>query len=171
MSFLKGIRNNMRAESGNGAAPPQDAAAASDAEALPDRYGKLNEREVLAELTHLSQHELTAVEGYERANRGRESILNKLRYLRQPEPLPGYDTLEPAAIGTALAGADAETIKAVRTYERKHENRAGVLKDIAECLHGLRDQAAADSPPVSAEPVTGNGLPIKVQPESGLGTP
>ena len=59
------------------------------------------------------------METYERAHGNRPAVLEKLRYMRGTEPLPGYDALTPEQIAEALAGADAETVKAVRDYERK----------------------------------------------------
>src|SRR5215211_455122 len=44
--------------------------------------------------------------------------------MRTTEPLPGYDALGPEQIATALAGADAETVKAVRESERKFGHRS-----------------------------------------------
>jgi hypothetical protein len=35
--------------------------------------------------------------------------------MRGSEPLPGYNALSPEEIATALSGADAETVKAVRS--------------------------------------------------------
>jgi hypothetical protein len=49
----------------------------------------------------------------------RPEVLDMLRYMRGSEPLPGYDALSPEQVARALAGADAETVKAVRDYERK----------------------------------------------------
>jgi hypothetical protein len=57
------------------------------------------------------------VEAYERSHKNRPEVLDKLRYLRTTEPLPGYDALTPAQIAEELAGADAETVKAVRDYD------------------------------------------------------
>ena len=45
---------------------------------------------------------------------------DKLRYMRGSDPLPGYDALSPDEIATALSGAEVETVKAVRDYERSH---------------------------------------------------
>ena len=78
-------------------------------------------------LAQLSQVELAAVETYERAHESRPVVLMKLRYMRGSEPLPGYDGLTPEQIAEALAGADAETIRAVRDYERKFQHRQSVL--------------------------------------------
>ena len=168
MSFFKRNRGSAPADAPDGAAPaPGDPA-------LTDRYAKLNERQAVAELARLNQAELTAIDQFERAHRDREGVLNKLRYLREQEPLPGYDTLEAGAVAEALAGADTDTVKAVREYERKHQNRPTVIAEIARSIHLSRDRAdaSADAVPGTAQPlVVGNGLPIKVEPERGIGTP
>ena len=147
-------------------------------QALTDRYAKLNDQQAVAALAGLSQAELTAIARFERSHRDRAPVLDKLRYLRQPEPLPGYDALEPNAIPEALAGADTGTVKAVREYERKHQNRPSVNVAIASALNSLRDEpgAGADGAPTpppagSQPPVAGNELPIETPPESGRETP
>ena len=61
-----------------------------------------------------SQLELEAVESYERSHKGRERVLNKLRYMRGYEPFPGYDALSVEEILAALEEADLATIKKVR---------------------------------------------------------
>ena len=61
-------------------------------------------------------------------------MLDKLRYMRGSEPLPGYDALTPEQIAEALTGADAETVKAVRDYERKFHGRRSVLDEAARVL-------------------------------------
>jgi hypothetical protein len=61
-------------------------------------------------------------------------VLDKLRYLRGSEPIPGYDALATEQIATALAGADAEMVKAVRDYERKFQHRQSVLNETARVL-------------------------------------
>jgi hypothetical protein len=171
MNLFKTIRNGAHA-----GVPDGEATDASSADTnLTDRYERLNEREAVAELAQLNQIELTAIETFERAHRDRDAVLNKLRYLRQVEPLPGYDALEPGAIGEALSGADVKTVKAVREYERKFQNRGAALDEISRALLGFAEQSEAA--PVEAparardheQPlVVGNGLPIKVKPESGV---
>ena len=44
------------------------------------------------------------------------------------EPWPGYDALTAAQVRAALAEADGDRVDRVRTYERAHKNRAGVLR-------------------------------------------
>jgi hypothetical protein len=83
------------------------------------------------------------VESYERSHRGREVVLNKLRYMRGSEPFPGYDALSVEEILAALEEADLETIGRVRGYERKFANRPRVLRAVA----GVRRSRLAVEPP------------------------
>jgi hypothetical protein len=61
-------------------------------------------------------------------------VLDKLRYMRGREPLPGYDVLTTEQIVKTLARADSETVKAVRDYERKFHHRQSVLNETARVL-------------------------------------
>ena len=97
-------------------------------------YDKLDAREIGTRLHALSQVELAAVEAYERTHLARQPVLDKLRYMRTSEPLPGYDALSPTQISEVLAGADAETVKAVRDYERKFAHRSEVIDEAARVL-------------------------------------
>ena len=65
-------------------------------------------------------------------------VLDKLRYMRGSEPLPGYDALTTEQIATELAGADARTVRAVRDYERKFQHRRSVLDEAVRVLPNSR---------------------------------
>jgi len=104
-------------------------------------YEQLSDREVGDRLSDLSQVELAGVETYERAHENRPAVLNRLRYMRDTEPLPGYDPMTPEQIAEALAGADAETVRAVRDYERKFQHRHSVLAEAARVLPSSRPSA------------------------------
>ena len=97
-------------------------------------YDQLDTKEVSDRLSGLSQEELAAVDTYERAHEDRPAVLEKLRYMRGSEPLPGYDALTPEQIAEALADADSETVRAVRDYERKFQDRGAVLDEAARVL-------------------------------------
>jgi hypothetical protein len=97
-------------------------------------YDRLSDTEIGERLSELSQVELDKVETYERAHGNRPAVLNKLRYMHDTEPLPGYDELTTEQIAEALADADAETVKAVRDYERKFQGRQSVLGEAARVL-------------------------------------
>jgi hypothetical protein len=121
--------------------PPRPAGDVGSAEAsaheqsLPiPGYDRLNSKQVTGQLAQLSQVELATVDFYERAHGNRPAVLDKLRYMRGREPLPGYDALRLDQIAKALSGADAETVKAVRDYERKFAHRRQVIEEAARIL-------------------------------------
>lgn len=110
-------------------------------------YERLDSKHVIAALPRHSQIELDAVEAYERSHQSRQPVLDKLSYMRGPEPLPRYDALSPEEIVTALEQVDVKTIKRVRTYERKFANRP----DLLEAVVRARDRRR-ETEPVSAAP-------------------
>jgi hypothetical protein len=117
----------------------------TDARTLPIAgYDRLGQRQVVGKLSGCSQEGLAAIESHERANAQRAPVLDKLRYLRGSEPMPGYDTLDSAQIATALDDADLDTAKRVREYERKFQRRGSVL-DAVTRTHQAR-QTASSSP-------------------------
>jgi hypothetical protein len=132
MKILDRLRNRPPQRGGDGVSAE---AASANEHSLPiPGYERLDKKEITDRLSQLSQVELGTVEAYERAHAGRPAVLDKLRYMRGSEPLPGYDALSPQAIATALSGADAETVKAVRDYERKFAHRPQVLQEAARVL-------------------------------------
>ena len=116
-------------------------------------YDRLDDRQVVDGLSDHSQIELEEVESYERSHRDRQRVLDKLRYMRQREPLPGYDALNVEEIVAALEDADLATISKVRGYERKFANR-GRLEEVARVYHRrLASRPASAAPayqPMSA---------------------
>jgi hypothetical protein len=114
-------------------------------------YGNLEGAPLIARLRLLSQVELTSADSYERAHRDRPAVLEKLRYLRNDEPLDGYDGLDSDAILASLTEADNATLSRVRAYEMKLRGREEVLGGLVRIraergtLQGSTD-AAADSP-------------------------
>lgn len=110
-------------------------------------YDDLKDRQVTNELSSHSQVELEAVETYERSHKDRKSVLDKLRYMRGSEPLPGYDSLKIGVILAALKEADLETIKRIRDYERKFANRPDVLEEVVRVHHRYQEAHPADAPP------------------------
>lgn len=125
--------------------PGQAEAGSPDQERLPiARYDQLDGKELIAQLSELSQVELTDVEAYERSHRDRPVVLNRLRWLRGSEPLPGYDTFDSDEIVRALADADTATVKAVRAYERHHRDRRDVRAEVARVMPTARASAGED---------------------------
>ena len=92
------------------------------------RYDKLTADEITAKLTELSQIDLAKVDSYERKNQNRGTVLSRITTLRGDEPWAGYDELTAAEVQTALSAGDDDLAKKVRSYERAHKGRAGVLK-------------------------------------------
>ena len=124
---------------------PADHAGPPDADELPIAgYDNLDHAQVAARLDRLSQVELGAVEAYERSHENRAEVLDKLRYMRMDEPLPGYDALSREQISEALGGADAQTVKAVRDYERKFRHRPAIMDETARVLPTAKASAAED---------------------------
>jgi ferritin-like metal-binding protein YciE len=108
--------------------------AVTDPAPWPD-YQELNAGQVVARLADLTQDQLAAVAEYERANRNRRSVLERVDALTGEEPWPGYDTDDDDAIlrrvrrGGKLAGR-------VRDYEARHRRRVSVLEAAQRELAG-----------------------------------
>ena len=100
-------------------------------------YDRLKTKEVVASLSSRSQVELTEIETYEHAHENRLSVFDKLRWLRQDEPIPGYDALSSGEVVAALEESDLAAIKRVRGYERKFRARREVLEEV-DRLHRER---------------------------------
>jgi hypothetical protein len=120
-------------------------------------YDRLNAKQVKDGLSDHSQVELEAVESYERSHQDREAVLDKLRYLRGAEPLPGYDALDVEEILAALKEADLATLKRVRGYERKFANRPRILDDVAR-VHGERRATEPASAAPAYNPTSARAL-------------
>jgi hypothetical protein len=102
-------------------------ALASEGDLAITSYGKLTAAEIVEKLAHLSQVDLAKIDSYERKNENRTTILSRITSLRGSEPWPGYDDLSVDEIRVVLEEGDEERVKRVRSYERSHKNRAGVI--------------------------------------------
>jgi ferritin-like metal-binding protein YciE len=91
-------------------------------------YDDLTAEDVVSKLGDLSQIDLAKVDGYERRHDGRKTILDRVASLRGDEPWAGYDELTVGEIRQALSKGDEELAAKVRTYERAHKDRAGVMR-------------------------------------------
>jgi ferritin-like metal-binding protein YciE len=89
-------------------------------------YDELTVDDIGGKLAELSQVELARLEEYERKHGNRATVLTRISALRGDEPWPGYDELTVDEIRAAVDDDD-ERAAAVRSYERAHKNRAGVL--------------------------------------------
>lgn len=141
MKTLEALR--YRRFSGSGRGTQANTSSRDERQPIPG-YDGLTEKEITEQLSQLSQVELTEVEAYERAHDARLVVLDKLRYMRGSEPLPGYDALTPEQIAEALAGADAGTVRAVRDYERKFGGRREVMDEAARVLPSSQASAGEE---------------------------
>lgn len=105
-------------------------------------YDRADPKDLIGRLHEHSQAELEEIEAYERSHGNRTRVLNKLHYLRQAEPLPGYDDLSVEEIAAALEEADLVTIKHVRAYERTFHNRPNV-QEAVEVVRRRREEGDA----------------------------
>ena len=124
-------RTTRQARKGPGVAQAEGqvkGAVASEEDLPINGYDKLTADEIVAKLSELSQIDLAKVDSYERKHQNRTTILGKITSLRGDEPWPGYDELSVAEIESVLGEGDDERATQVRSYERAHKNRAGVLK-------------------------------------------
>jgi ferritin-like metal-binding protein YciE len=103
-------------------------AVASESDLAIANYDSLSVDEILGRLSELSQVDLAKVNAYERKNQNRSTVTSRIDSLQADEPWPGYDELAVDEVRAVLSEGDETRIKAVRTYERKHKNRAGVLQ-------------------------------------------
>ena len=140
-----------RDRSGDPSAQPTDADGAPPSvqgtgEPFPG-YDSMDERKLVDQLFRHSQAELEAIEAYERSHGSRTRVLNKLHYLRQHEPWPGYDAMNSEEVAAALQDKDLAGIKEVRAYERKFANRPPILDAVeAVRLERVAEQPAHDTP-------------------------
>jgi hypothetical protein len=116
-------------------------------------YDRLDDRQVTEGFSDHSQIELEAVETYERSHKDRKPVLDKLRYMRGREPLPGYDALSVEEIVAALEEADLGTIKKVRGYERKFANRSQVMEEVVR-VHRRRQATEPASAAPGYQPIS-----------------
>ena len=103
-------------------------ALASESDLAIANYDSLSADEIQDKLSELSQIDLAKVNAYERKNQNRTTITSRIDSLQADEPWPGYDELGVEEVQAVLSEGDDNRIEAVRRYESKHKNRAGVLQ-------------------------------------------
>jgi hypothetical protein len=128
-----------------------------------DRYDELRVTEILPLLTNLGPEDLKMVREEEAAGKARASILARIDGLlgrsatagrataaKRPAatakkapsksaanlPIDDYDNLNVAQIVARLMSLSQAELRQVRTYEKRHKNRAGVLTRIDGALKG-----------------------------------
>ncbi|WP_409083323.1 hypothetical protein [Streptomyces galilaeus] len=86
-------------------------------------YEHFRVADIVQRLPTLSQAQLSALDGYERAHAGRPEILNAIERLRGSEPWPGYDAMIPDQIAARLQTAAPAEARQVLDYGRRHRER------------------------------------------------
>jgi hypothetical protein len=123
-----------------------------------DRYDDLRVNEILPLLSNLDREDLKVVREEETAGKARASILSRIDMLLAREvtggrppapakrpavkasrgaanlPIEGYDNLTVPQIVARLLTLSPAELRQVRTYEKRHKNRAGVLSRIEGAL-------------------------------------
>jgi len=126
-----------------------------------DRYDELRVTEILPLLANLDSEDLKMVREEEAAGKARASILARIDGLLGREgggrsaapakrpaakapsrasanlPIDDYDNLTVPQIVANLTGLSVAELRQVRTYEKRHKNRAGVLTRIEGALKAL----------------------------------
>lgn len=113
-------------------------------------YDRLDSRDIIDRLSKHTQVELTQIEDYERANKNRPDVLDKLRYMRCAEPFEGYDEMDPKDVVASLENADLATIKRVRAYEAKFAGRHDIVEAVAKLFSARRASTPRESAPAQA---------------------
>jgi ferritin-like metal-binding protein YciE len=103
-------------------------AVASEDDLAIARYDSLTADEITSRLPGLSQIDLAKIDAYERRQQNRATVLSRIDTLRGDEPWAGYDELNASEVQTALSAGDDDLAAKVRSYERAHKNRSGVVK-------------------------------------------
>jgi ferritin-like metal-binding protein YciE len=103
-------------------------AVASEGDLAIADYDSVTADEITSRLPGLSQIDLAKIDAYERRGENRTTVLNRISTLRGDEPWPGYDEQNASEVQSALSAGDEQLAAKVRSYERAHKNRAGVVK-------------------------------------------
>ena len=143
MSLLSDLRSRFSGSTTATTNPDGGDTASEGGGAAPFKgYDRYDAQELFVKLHRYNQAELAEIEEYERANKNRIEVLQKLRYMRGAQPVEGYDAMEAEEVVTMLKTADPETIKRVRDYERKFAHRRPIMEMIA----GIQSERRAAGP-------------------------
>jgi hypothetical protein len=130
-----------------------------------DRYDALRANDILPLLSTLDAEDLKMVREEEAATKARTSVLSRIDVLLAREgpggapttrpakaaarpkgpsraalalPIADYDSLTVGQINAQIAGLSVEELKAVRNYEKRHKNRAGVVQRLDSLIARYR---------------------------------
>ncbi len=130
-----------------------------------NRYDELRANDILPLLSTLDAEDLKMVREEEEATKARTSVLSRIDVLLAREgpggaptarpakaaarpkgpsraalalPIADYDSLTVGQINSQIAGLSVEELKAVRNYEKRHKNRAGVVQRLDSLIARYR---------------------------------
>jgi hypothetical protein len=95
-------------------------------------FSELDVTEIEQRLRGLSQSELTVIEGFERAHADRSAVLDVIEGLRETEPWPGFDAMDPERIKMHLRDVPVRVARQALEYERRHRKRQTVINAAQE---------------------------------------
>ena len=90
-------------------------------------YDKQTAGDIAGRLKGFTQRQLRMIDAYERKHENRATITDRIAKLTGEEPWSGYDEQSVEAVSSALYERDTDTAARVRSYERDHKDRAGVI--------------------------------------------
>ena len=126
---MSGIADAARKIPGVAAAEGAVTGALATEQDLPIQdYDKQTAENIARKLKGFSQRELRTIDASERKHENRATITDKIAKLTGEEPWSGYDELSAEAIAKAVKDGDQDRAKLVRSYERDHKDRAGVVE-------------------------------------------
>ncbi len=126
---MSGIADAVRKIPGVAAAEGAVTGALATEQDLPIQdYDKQSAEDIARKLKGFSQRELRTIDAYERKHENRATITDKVAKLTGDEPWSGYDELSAEAVAKAVNDGDREHAEKVRSYERTHKDRSGVLE-------------------------------------------
>ncbi len=145
MSILSDLRDRLPGGATTAPAPKTDANGDAVAGSVSPvkNHDKVPIAKFNAKLSGYSQADLERIEEYERAHQNRGKIIDKLKWMRGPEPVAGYDAMSPEEVVTLLGTADAEDTRQIRSYEQKFGNRSPVMA----AVNTARKRLKAAAPP------------------------
>jgi hypothetical protein len=93
-------------------------------------YNSLTASEIVSRLQGLTQTDLASVYKYERANEGRNTILESIESRIVNLPVTGYDSLTVDELNDRLEGLPKDDLKKLRRYESDTKARSTVIEKI-----------------------------------------
>ena len=91
-------------------------------------YDKQSAEDIASRLKGFSQRELRLIDAYERKNGNRATIIDRVAKLIGDQPWAGYDEQDVDTVASRLDAVDSDTARKVKSYERDHKDRAGVIQ-------------------------------------------